>query len=293
MKVRKLNSGFFTTLIDQLSKKVCMKTAVSNTEPLRLDARWAAREGIIPFNPLEGIQLPKCPRRKQRILSDTDIVELVEASKSEKRRCADFRIPMLLALYGGLRREACAGLSWEYVDFKARTVTIYEVVTMTPDGEEHRKEPKTDMSCRTITMPRWVMDELKAAYGRFLSRSNEYISKHNPQHRVCVSSTGKPYSCKSYAHALIRLIREINEERAEKALPRMPEASFHDLRHTHAAMCIRMGIQPKVISERLGHASIKITMDTYGYLMPGLQDIVADIFDQEHPVADKKVQIAG
>lgn len=46
-------------------------------------------------------------------------------------------------------------------------------------------------------------------------------------------------------------------------------------------MLIRRNIQPKVISERLGHASIKITMDLYGYLMPGLQDIVADIFDKE------------
>lgn len=63
----------------------------------------------------------------------------------------------------------------------------------------------------------------------------------------------------------------------------MPNASFHDLRHTHAAMLIRRNIQPKVISERLEHASIKITMDLYGYLMPGLQDAVAEVFNQEHP----------
>ena len=73
----------------------------------------------------------------------------------------------------------------------------------------------------------------------------------------------------------------------------MPEASFHDLRHTHAAMLIRRGVQPKIISERLGHASIKITMDLYGYLMPGLQDIVADIFDGEHPVPETSAASAG
>ena len=70
--------------------------------------------------------------------------------------------------------------------------------------------------------------------------------------------------------------------------PRMPEASFHDLRHTHAAMLIRMNVQPKVISERLGHASIKITMDTYGYLMPGLQDSVAELFNKKHDKAHPK-----
>ncbi len=107
--------------------------------------------------------------------------------------------------------------------------------------------------------------------------------RHNPTHRVCVSSTGVPYSCKSYIHPLKRLIKEINEQREEAGKVRMPMASFHDLRHTHAAMLIRRNVQPKVISERLGHASIKITMDLYGYLMPGLQDAVAEIFNQERP----------
>ena len=58
--------------------------------------------------------------------------------------------------------------------------------------------------------------------------------------------------------------------------PPIPMASFHDLRHTHAAMLINLNVQPKVISERLGHSSIKITMDTYGYLMTGLQEDVAN-----------------
>lgn len=61
----------------------------------------------------------------------------------------------------------------------------------------------------------------------------------------------------------------------------MQKPTFHDLRHTHAAMLIAMGIQPKVISERLGHSSIKITMDVYGYLMPGLQEQVADALNDK------------
>lgn len=282
-KIRRLNQQLFNQLIDQLlDGGVSVRTAVSNTEPLRLSLSWAAQSGMIPLNPLASVRLPKAPKRRQRILSSDDIDELVAASASSQRRCTDFRIPLLLALYGGLRREECAGLRWESVDFKARTITICEAVTMTPDGKEHAKDTKTSYSNRTVSMPKWVMDELSEAYRRFLERPKEHTLRHNPQHRVCVSSTGAPYSCKSYAHAILRLIREINDRRDQLNLPLMPEASFHDLRHTHAAMCIRLGIQPKVISERLGHASIKITMDTYGYLMPGLQQSVADAFDQEH-----------
>ena len=292
LQVRRLDSRKFNLLMDQLQEKVCTRTALSDTEPLRMSLTWAVTERLIPFNPLANVRLPHVQKRPQRILTDDDVQDLISASVAPERRCKDFRIPLLLALYGGLRREECAGLRWENVDFDRNRITIINAVTMTPDGKEHWKDPKTDLSARTISMPSWVMLELRNAYDKFLSRSNSYTLQHNPAHRVCVMSTGNPYSLKSYAHALLRLIREINARREAEKKPRMPEASFHDLRHTHAAMLIRRNVQPKIISERLGHASIKITMDLYGYLMPGLQDVVADIFNQEHPVPESSASAA-
>lgn len=282
LPVRKLNPQRFTLLLDQFRETVSIRTAVDYTEPLRLALSWAVADRLIPINPLANARLPKAPKRQQKILTDADVEALISAAGSSARRCKDFRIPLMLALYGGLRREECAGLIWDLVDFDRNRITIREVITMTPDGKEHRKDPKTALSARTISLPVFVMAELKAEYQKYLSRPNSHTLQHNPQRRVCVTSIGDPYSLKSYAHAVLRLIREINQEREKKNLPRMPEAGFHDLRHTHAAMLIRRGVQPKIISERLGHASIKITMDLYGYLMPGLQDSVADLFDQEH-----------
>ena len=282
LEVRKLNSKKFNLLLDELKKKVTTKTAVSNTEPLRLSLSWAVREKLIPFNPLANVQLPKATKRPLKILTDEDVQALLDAAEDARRRCTEYRIPLMLALYGGLRREECAGLRWENVDFKKDQITICEAVTMTPDGKEHEKDPKTDLSARTISMPSWVMDELHKEYMKFLKRPDAHTEKHNPKHRVCVVSTGDPYSCKSYSHPLKRLIREINAEREKAGHPRVPDVSFHDLRHTHAAMLIRLNIQPKIISERLGHSSIKITMDTYGYLMPGLQQSVADALNFEH-----------
>ena len=286
LTIKKLTTQRFGLLLDEFRKRVSIRTAVDYTEPLRLALSWAIEEKLIPINPLANVRLPKIPRRQQKILTDADVEELVAVASGPARRCSEFRIPLLLALYGGLRREECAGLSWEMVDFDRNRITIREAVTMTPDGKEHQKDPKTTLSSRTISMPAFVMAELQKEYLTFLKRSNAHTLANNPAHRVCVRSTGKPYSLKSYSHPVLRLIREINDQREKENRPRMPEASFHDLRHTHAAMMIRRGVQPKVISERLGHASIKITMDLYGYLMPGLQDSVADIFDQEHPVED-------
>ena len=286
LTIKKLTTQRFGLLLDEFRKRVSIRTAVDYTEPLRLALSWAIEEKLIPINPLANVRLPKIPKRQQKILTDADVEELVAVASGPARRCSEFRIPLLLALYGGLRREECAGLSWEMVDFDRNRITIREAVTMTPDGKEHQKDPKTTLSSRTISMPAFVMAELQKEYLTFLKRSNAHTLANNPAHRVCVRSTGKPYSLKSYSHPVLRLIREINDQREKENRPRMPEASFHDLRHTHAAMLIRRGVQPKVISERLGHSSIKITMDLYGYLMPGLQDSVADIFDQEHPVED-------
>jgi hypothetical protein len=54
---------------------------------------------------------------------------------------------------------------------------------------------------------------------------------------------------------------------------------FHDLRHTHATQLLKAGVQPKVVSERLGHASIGITLDTYSHVMPGMQEEAAEKID--------------
>jgi Site-specific recombinase XerD len=54
---------------------------------------------------------------------------------------------------------------------------------------------------------------------------------------------------------------------------------FHDLRHTHATQLLKAGVHPKVVQERLGHASIGITLDTFSHVMPGMQEEAAKKID--------------
>ncbi|HEX7556230.1 MAG TPA: site-specific integrase, partial [Leptolinea sp.] len=266
--VRRVNPAMLNTLINNLQdgagglKQLSIRTAVMLTEALRLSLSWATQLGIIPTNPIQNSKLPKIPRRQQKILNDDDIDDLVTASANNP-----FRIPLFLAIYGGLRREEAAALRWCNVDFKHRTITIQEAMARNAQGEELLKDTKNQNSMRTISLPRFVLNEL------------DHMPKTSA--RVCVTEKGKPYRVDSYPQAIRRLIQSINAKRVGTTCAPMPLATYHDLRHTHAAMLIRMGIQPKVIQERLGHASIKITMDTYGYLMSGLQEGVADALDTD------------
>jgi len=54
---------------------------------------------------------------------------------------------------------------------------------------------------------------------------------------------------------------------------------LHDARHTHASLMLKQGVHPKIVQERLGHASIQITLDTYSHVAPGLQEAAAKSFD--------------
>lgn len=62
----------------------------------------------------------------------------------------------------------------------------------------------------------------------------------------------------------------------QKAAGIDPPVRFHDLRHTAASLLLEAGVHPKIVSERLGHASIAITMDTYQHVVPSLQRVAAD-----------------
>ena len=81
---------------------------------------------------------------------------------------------------------------------------------------------------------------------------------------------GKPMDPSTVSHAFTRILRQ-----AGLALVR-----FHDLRHTHATLMLQAGIHPKVVSERLGHASVAFTLDTYSHVVLGLQEAAAERFDR-------------
>ena len=80
---------------------------------------------------------------------------------------------------------------------------------------------------------------------------------------------GSPLDPSTVTHAFGKLIKKAG----------LPHIRFHDLRHTHATLMLKGGVHPKIVSERLGHANIGITLDTYSHVVPGLQEAAALRFD--------------
>jgi len=80
---------------------------------------------------------------------------------------------------------------------------------------------------------------------------------------------GTPLDPSTVSHAFAKVIRKAG----------LSPIRLHDLRHTHATLMLKAGVHPKVVSERLGHSSIRITLDTYSHVLPGLQEAAAQRFD--------------
>jgi len=81
---------------------------------------------------------------------------------------------------------------------------------------------------------------------------------------------GRPLRSDTVTHAWLKLVRRIG----------LDGVRLHDARHTHASLRLNQGVHPKIVQERLGHASIQLTLDTYSNVAPGLQEAATVGFDK-------------
>jgi integrase len=165
----------------------------------------------------------------------------------------------LLAMTG-MRRSEAVGLRWSDVDLRVGALTVAQAATVV-DGEEVIDVPKTRRSRRTIDLDpdTTTMLELHQREQReMLLRLGATAPVGD---RVFTNEMGDPIRPSSVGQAFGRLV-------ASAGVPRI---RLHDLRHTHASHLLMAGVNVKVVSERLGHASVSFTLDTYGHVMPGQQ----------------------
>ena len=100
--------------------------------------------------------------------------------------------------------------------------------------------------------------------------SINYNQLYNDDDFVFIRPDGNPINPSAITLAFRRIIHKA----------RLGHIRVHDLRHTHATLMLKAGVHPKIVSERLGHASVGITLDTYSHVLPGLQEAAALKFDK-------------
>jgi integrase len=170
-----------------------------------------------------------------------------------------------LAVTTGLRPEELYGLRSTDLDLPHQRLTVNQVLAKTRrrKGEDVARfqfgPPKTDRSRRTIDFPPFVAELLNSEIRTV--REMRLIAGESWEDNGLIfpSQVGTPLEERNVLRRF-HAICEAND---------LPSLRLYDLRHTHASLLIHEGVHPKKISERLGHSSIKLTMDTYGHLFEG------------------------
>lgn len=217
---------------------------------------------MIVKTPCRGVTPPADTRLDITVLSASEVAELAAAMPTW---CSTW---VYFAAYTGLRWSEMIGLARRDVDLVHRRVTVRRQIVEVGSRFEGFGEPKTAAGRRTVDLPRFLCDMLEDQLAERAQPGLDGL--------VFVNTRGNPPHLSSFTSQAWRKARE----RVGR-----PDLRWHDLRHTAVALAIAQGAHPKAIQERMGHASIVVTLDRYGHLFPSLGVAVADGLDETYRAA--------
>lgn len=215
-------------------------------KPLRVIYRRAFARSEVAINPTSALELPACRGRRQRIADPAEAAALLEALPQADRAL------WAIALYAGLRRGELWALRWEDIDFEASVIHVRRAW----DDKEGEIEPKSEAGTRRVPI---------AAVLRQILIEHKLCQGGDGAMRIVVDSDGRP------KHSTTLTERAHKTWKAAGLKP----IGLHECRHTFASLMIAAGVNAKPLSTYIGHASISITMDRYGHLMPGSEEEAA------------------
>lgn len=223
----------------------------------------AVRWQFLVSNPAVGAQPPR-PRRSPREVVDPELLRRLLAGVSGTW----LEVPAAIAAATGMRRGEILALRWSDVDPGLRLLRVQRTLQPTKGGLVF-DQPKTPRSRRTVLLPEFLRPFLESQRADQERRRDADVAGWADTGLVIDRGDGNPVNPDTFSAGWARVLRR-------QGLPRV---RFHDLRHAHATLMLTQGVHPKVVSERLGHASIGITLDLYSHVLPTLQQEAADAFD--------------
>jgi integrase len=220
--------------------------------------------GLVVRNVAKVVEPPRVARVTMQTLSPEEVSRFLDIARD-----TDYYVYFATLLYTGLRRGELLALRWRNLDLGSGKLSVVETAYRLGSGEYRIKEPKTAQSRRTVILPPSLVELLRGyRFDQELLRIQLGIGL-NADDFVFIRPDGSPVNPNAITLAFRRIIKRAG----------LKDIRIHDLRHTHASLMLKAGIHPKVVSERLGHANIGITLDLYSHVLPGLQEAAAVKFD--------------
>lgn len=250
LKVEDINSAKVNSMIalllsdSEYSNGLSPKTIRDVCMIIKSSLKFASALYSISVNPLE-LYIPPAPQKEVHALS------LGEQKALEKWLLTDLdlrKLGILICLYTGLRIGEICALKWENVNLDSGTIFICSTIQRVQIFDDSNRKtkilespPKTQCSIRTIPIPKSLCLIMKQ------------YDLADEQAYILTGSKGKFIEPRLYEYIFEKYVNEAG----------IPYVNFHVLRHTFATRCVELNFDVKSLSEILGHATTKITLDRY------------------------------
>jgi integrase len=219
----------------------------------------AVRAGHLAVNPAAAADPPSPRAARPRIYpvwSPAELALFLVAARDDPLYPA-----FHLAAATGLRRGELLGLRWCDIDHQSCELHVVQAVVEVAH-EARITPPKTERSRRLVALDRTTSEIL----ARHRAAAEAINQDFDDQGLVFTSPKGGPIHPALFSYYFQRRVRVAGLRRIR----------LHDLRHTHATHALQAGVHPKIVSERLGHSTITVTLDTYSHVLPSMQREAAE-----------------
>jgi integrase len=219
----------------------------------------AIRLGHISVNPAVAAD-PPSPRATRPpvfpVWSPAELARFLESAKHDPHYVA-----FHLAAATGLRRGELLGLRWCDLDLAVGELHVVQTIVEVAH-EVEVSPPKTAQSRRVVALDARTCQILARHRAVAAARTTDF----DDDNLMFTTAGGEPIHPALFSYYFKRRVQLAGVRRIR----------LHDLRHTHATHALRAGVHPKVVSERLGHSTITITLDTYSHVLPSMQREAAE-----------------
>ena len=218
----------------------------------------AVRHGLLVSNPTDLADKPKVPPKDatELVWTPEQMAAFLELTK------ADRLAPLWqAACMTGLRRSELCGLQWRDIDLDERVLSVKRARVQIDGGKPITKSPKSAASRRAVDFDTETSDVLRTWKVAQLEERLRSGTAWTTGDWVFTNDVGQPHNPEWVGKRFRKLIAGTD----------LPTITMRELRHSHATALLIAGVHPKVVQERLGHASIKVTMDIYSSVLPTMQ----------------------
>ena len=256
-------------------RSLAPRTILHHHRVLKEALRHAVGWQLLERNPADAVSAPRAERKEMQSLSVDGVERLLNACED-----GDQRRLISTAVFTGLRLGELLGLRWDDLDLEARTAMIRRTAQYLGREGVKLRTPKTSRSRRTISLsPSTValLREHKVAQNERRLRLGPAYEDHGAVFAAPGGQLLAPYRA---SYEFRKVVRALG----------LTGLRFHDLRHTSATLALQAGVPAKLVSDRLGHATVAFTLDTYAHVLPDQQRQAADLMDSLFPALGRRAE---